>query len=95
MYGLKAKYDAIATTVDMQVKVFQAETTAAIEEEKLRVSAQTSIRRWRRRLPSPQSSLHAQVMASGLSAMRAGKYFVQPWNRTGCKVQLQLRRVLT
>ena len=69
MDGLKAKYDAIATTVDMQVKVFQAETTAAIEEEKLKVSAQTANQALAQKIAEAQSNLHAQMVASGLSAM--------------------------
>jgi hypothetical protein len=67
--GLKAKYDAIATTVDMQVKVFQAETTAAIEEEKLKVEAQTANQALAQKIAESQSNLHAQMVASGLSAM--------------------------
>lgn len=67
--GLKAKYEAMATTVDMQVKVFQAETTAAIEEEKLRVSAQTANQALAQKIAEAQSNLHAQMVASGLSAM--------------------------
>ena len=67
--GLKAKYEAIATTVDMQVKVFQAETTAAVEEEKLKVSAQTANQALAQKIAEAQSNLHAQMVASGLSAM--------------------------
>lgn len=67
--GLKAKYEAMATTVDMQVKVFQAETQAAIEEEKLRVEAQTSNQALAQKIAESQSNLHAQMVASGLSAM--------------------------
>ena len=67
--GLKAKYEAMATTVDMQVKVFQAETTAAIEEEKLRVEAQTANQSLAQKIAESQSNLHAQMVASGLSAM--------------------------
>ena len=55
--------------VDMQVKVFQAETTAAIEEEKLRVSAQTANQALAQKIAESRSNLHAQMVASGLSAM--------------------------
>ena len=67
--GLKAKYDAIAKTVEMKVQVFQSETTAAIEEEKLKVSAQTANQSLAQKIAEAQSNLHAQIMASGLSAM--------------------------
>lgn len=67
--GLKAKYDAIAKTVEMRVQVFQAETTAAIEEEKLKVTAQSANQALAQKIAETQSSLHAQMVASGFSAM--------------------------
>lgn len=67
--GLKAKYDAIAKTVEMKVQVFQAETTAAIEEEKLKVTAQSANQALAQKIAESQSNLHAQMVASGLSAM--------------------------
>lgn len=67
--GLKAKIEAVADTVKMKVQVFQAESTAAIEEEKLKVSAQTSNQALAQKIAETQSNLHAQMVASGLSAM--------------------------
>lgn len=67
--GLKAKYEAIATTVEMKVKVFQTESAAAIEEEKLKVQAQTANQALAQKIAETQSNLHAQMVASGLSAM--------------------------
>lgn len=67
--GLKARYEAIATTVEMKVKVFQTESAAAIEEEKLKVQAQTANQALAQKIAETQSNLHAQMVASGLSAM--------------------------
>lgn len=67
--GLKARIEAIAETVKMQVQVFQVESTAAIEEEKLKVSAQTANQALAQKIAEAQSNLHAQMVASGLSAM--------------------------
>lgn len=67
--GMKARYEAIATTVEMKVKVFQTESAAAIEEEKLKVQAQTANQALAQKIAETQSNLHAQMVASGLSAM--------------------------
>jgi hypothetical protein len=67
--GLRARISAIAETVKMKVEVFKVESTAAIEEEKLKVSAQTSNQALAQKIAEAQSSLHAQMVASGLSAM--------------------------
>lgn len=67
--GLKARIEAIAETVKMQVQVFQVESTAAIEEEKLKVQAQTANQALAQKIAEAQSNLHAQMVASGLSAM--------------------------
>lgn len=67
--GLKAKIEAVAETVKMKVQVFQVESTAAIEEEKLKVQAQVANQGLAQKIAETQSQLHAQVMASGLSAM--------------------------
>lgn len=67
--GLKARIEAIAETVKMQVQVFQVESNAAIEEEKLKVSAQTANQALAQKIAEAQSNLHAQMVASGLSAM--------------------------
>jgi len=67
--GLKAKISAVAESVKMQVAVFQVESNAAIEEEKLRVQAQIANQTLAQKIAEAQSNLHAQMVASGLSAM--------------------------
>lgn len=67
--GLKAKIEAVAETVKMKVQVFQVESTAAIEEEKLKVQAQVANQGLAQKIAETQSNLHAQMVASGLSAM--------------------------
>lgn len=67
--GLKTKYQTVAMGLDLQIKAFQVETTAAIEEEKLNVEAQKANQSLAQRIAEAQSNLHAQVMSSGLSAM--------------------------
>lgn len=67
--GMKAKIEAVAETVKMQVQVFQVESNAMIEEEKLKVQAQSANQNLAMSLAQSQSQLHAQMVASGLSAM--------------------------
>lgn len=67
--GLKARISAIAETVKMKVEVFKVESEAMIEEEKLKVQAQTATQSLAQRIAEAQSNLHAQMVASGLSAM--------------------------
>lgn len=67
--GLKAKIGAVAETVKMKVQVFQVESAAMIEEEKLKVSAQIQNQTLAQRIAEAQSQMHAQMVASGLSAM--------------------------
>ena len=67
--GMKAKIEAIAETVKMQVHVFQVESNAMIEEERLKVQAQSANQNLAMSLAQSQSQLHAQMVASGLSAM--------------------------
>lgn len=67
--GLKARISAIAESVKMQVAVFQVESNAAIEEEKLKVQAQIANQTLAQKIAESQSNLHAQMVASGLSAM--------------------------
>ena len=67
--GLKARISAIAETVKMKVEVFKVESEAMIEEEKLKVQAQTATQSLAQRIAEAQSNLHAQMVASGLSAL--------------------------
>jgi len=67
--GLKARISAIAETVKMKVEVFKVESEAMIEEEKLKVQAQIGNQTLAQRIAESQSNLHAQMVASGLSAM--------------------------
>lgn len=67
--GLKAKIEAVAETVKMKVQVFQVESTAAIEEEKLKVSAQIANQAHGQKTAETQSGLLAQILASLLSSM--------------------------
>ena len=66
--GVKAKIDAVATSVRMQVEVFQAETGMAIEEEKLRVEAQVQQMNLAERIAEANAQLNGQVLSSALSA---------------------------
>lgn len=67
--GIKAKISAIAESIKMQVSVFEVETTAAIEEEKLKVQAQIATNQLVERIAEARGNLQAQIVASGLSAL--------------------------
>lgn len=67
--GIKAKISAIAESIKMQVSVFEVETRAAIEEEKLKVEAQIASNQLVERIAEARGNLQAQIVASGLSAL--------------------------
>jgi hypothetical protein len=67
--GIKARISAIAESIKMQVSVFEVETRAAIEEEKLKVEAQIATNNLVERIAEARGNLQAQIVASGLSAL--------------------------
>lgn len=67
--GLKAKFDTIAETVKMKTKVFETESMAAIEEEKLRVQAQVANLSFAQKVAEVSAGLHAQTVANGMSSI--------------------------
>ena len=67
--GLKAKISAIAETVRMKVEVFKAESEAMIEEEKLKVQAQSANQSLAQGLAQTQAQLHGQIVSSALSGL--------------------------
>ncbi|MCE5199084.1 hypothetical protein LLG39_08915 [bacterium] len=67
--GLKAKNEVIAESIKMKVQVFTAESTAAIEEEKLRVQAQSQSMQLAERLAEAEAGLHSQTLAGLLSSV--------------------------
>ena len=67
--GLKARGELVAETVRLQLQKFQADSGVAIEEERLKVQAQTATQTMAQGIAQAQAQLHAQTVASGLSAM--------------------------
>lgn len=67
--ALKAKYSVMIENIRLKVQVFQVETTAAIEEEKLRVEAQIANQNLAEKMAESEAGLRAQMVSSGLSGM--------------------------
>lgn len=67
--GLRAKFDTIAETAKMKTKVFEVESLAAIEEEKLRVQAQIANSGFAQKVAEVAAELSSRAVANGLSTI--------------------------
>lgn len=67
--GLRAKFETIAETVKMKTKVFEVESMAAIEEEKLRVQAQISNSAFAQKVAEVAADLSSRAVANGLGSI--------------------------
>lgn len=67
--GLNTKFGTIAETVKMRTKVFEVESLAAIEEEKLRVQAQIANSGFAQKVAEVAAELSSRAVANGLATV--------------------------
>lgn len=67
--AIKTKISAQIESIKAEVMVYQADSTTAIENEKLRVQAQVSNNELAERLAEAESNFHVNLIASGIGAL--------------------------